>query len=164
MHPNEKLLERFYQAFQKRDHATMAACYRPDAVFGDPVFPRLVGPEIGAMWRMLCTRGEDLVLTFDGIEADDAKGSARWEAVYTFRATGRKVTNRIESRFVFRDGAIERQDDAFDFFRWARMALGAPGYLLGWTGWLRRKVRRQADAELRRFVAKEAAQAAPRSA
>ena len=36
-------------------------------------------------------------------------------------------------------------------------ALGAPGYLLGWTPLLRNKVRAQAGASLRSFLAKDAA-------
>jgi hypothetical protein len=33
-----------------------------------------------------------------------------------------------------------------------RQALGAPGWLLGRTAWLRRQVRAQAAASLRRFL------------
>ncbi|UOQ73618.1 hypothetical protein [Hymenobacter cellulosilyticus] len=29
MHPHEELLHRFYQSFQRRDHAAMASCYHP---------------------------------------------------------------------------------------------------------------------------------------
>ncbi|MDB5894551.1 MAG: snoaL-like protein, partial [Rhodoferax sp.] len=36
---------------------------------------------------------------------------------------------------------------------WSRQALGAPGMLLGWTPMLRNKVRAQAAANLRKFLA-----------
>ena len=36
VHPNAALLDSFYRAFQRRDHATMAACYAPDATFKRP--------------------------------------------------------------------------------------------------------------------------------
>ncbi len=36
------------------------------------------------------------------------------------------------------------------------MALGAPGYLLGWSGLLQNKVRRQAGGSLEKFIGKEA--------
>ena len=157
MHPNAELIHRFYTAFGQRDHETMAACYRDDAVFGDPVFQHLEGAEIGAMWRMLCLRGTDLEITFDGVEADDSTGRANWQAIYTFGATQRKVHNRIAASFTLEDGGIRRHTDVFDLYRWTRMALGVPGYLLGWTPLLQNKVRRQAGGSLKKFIAKEAA-------
>jgi ketosteroid isomerase-like protein len=157
MHPNAELIRRFYTAFGERDHQTMAACYRADAVFSDPVFPRLEGAEICAMWRMLCLRGTDLEITFDGVEADDSKGRADWQAIYTFSPTGRKVHNRIAADFSFEDGAIRRHHDDFDLYRWTRMALGPAGYLLGWSGLIRNKVCRQAGRSLEKFMAEEAA-------
>ncbi len=51
MHPNAELIHRFYTAFGRRDHETMATCYRADAEFSDPVFQHLEGPEIGAIGR-----------------------------------------------------------------------------------------------------------------
>lgn len=155
MHSNAELIDRFYTAFGQRDHETMAACYRDDAEFSDPVFQNLRGTKIGAMWRMLCLRGTDLEITFDGVRADDSTGQANWQAVYTFGATGRKVHNRISATFAFEDGAIRRHTDVFDLYRWTRMALGTPGILLGWSGLLQNKVRRQADGALEKFIAKE---------
>ena len=38
---NSALIDRFYEAFGRRDHETMAACYAPDARFSDPVFQDL---------------------------------------------------------------------------------------------------------------------------
>ncbi len=157
MHPNAELIRRFYTAFGERDHRAMAACYRADAVFSDPVFPRLEGAEIGAMWRMLCLRGTDLIITFDGVSADDTAGRVDWRATYTFSATGRKVDNRIAAEFAFEDGAIRRHKDVFDFYRWTRMALGPAGYLLGWSSLIQNKVRRQAGRSLEKFIAEEAA-------
>lgn len=157
MHPNTELIHRFYTAFGERDHEAMAACYRDDAEFSDPVFQNLKGAEVGAMWRMLCLRGKDLAITFDGVEADDSEGRANWQAVYSFGATGRKVHNRIAASFVFEEGAIRRHKDVFDLYRWTRMALGPPGILLGWSGLIQNKVRRQAMGSLEKFMAKEAA-------
>ncbi len=108
------------------------------------------------MWRMLCLRGADLELTFSDVTADDSTGSARWEAIYTFSATGRRVHNRISASFELADGGILRHVDDFDFNRWARMALGLPGHLLGWTKFLQRKVQKQAGGHLEKFIAREA--------
>lgn len=153
MHPNTQLIERFYAAFGRRDWAGMAACYHPDVHFSDEVFD-LHGADAGLMWRMLCTSGKDLAIEPSGIAADEAVGRAHWDARYTFSATGRKVLNRIDASFEFRDGLIVRHVDRFPFWTWARQALGAPGWLLGWSGFLRDKVRATAAKNLAAFKAR----------
>jgi ketosteroid isomerase-like protein len=154
MHSHAALLEKFYQAFQKRDHATMASCYHPEVVFSDPVFPRLEGFKAGAMWHMLCERGKDLKLEFSQIQGDDQSGRAHWEAWYTFSQTGRKVHNVIDATFTFRDGLIAEHTDRFDMWRWSRQALGAPGLVLGWTPILKGAVRKKANQGLEIFIKK----------
>ena len=154
MHPNAQVIERFYAAFARRDWAGMAACYHPEVHFSDEAFD-LHGADAGMMWRMLCTNGRDLQLEVSGIAADEREGRAHWDARYTFSATGRKVLNRIDARFEFRDGLIVRHVDRFDFWAWSRQALGAPGWLLGWTPYLRNKVQAQAATNLRRFLEKK---------
>ena len=151
-HPNAALIDRFYQAFARRDAATMAACYHADVVFSDPVFPELRGAEAGRMWAMLCERGKDLQIEHAAVDADDRAGRAHWDARYTFSATGRKVLNKIDARFEFKDGLIVRHVDDFPFYRWARQALGPVGAVLGWTPLVRGKVRRQAAAGLAAFA------------
>ena len=105
MHPNAQTLQRFYIAFAQLDHATMAACYAPDATFDDEAFSLKGRDQIGGMWRMLCTAtqkpgaAEHWKLDFSGIEADDRQGKAHWEAHYLFSATGRKVHNIIDGTF-----------------------------------------------------------------
>jgi ketosteroid isomerase-like protein len=145
------LVERLYAALAARDGAAMTACYHQEATFSDPVFPLLRGPEVGCMWRMLCRRGKDLAVTASGIEADEARGRAHWEARYTFSGTGRAVHNVIDATFEFRDGLVWRHQDRFDFHAWAGQALGLGGRLLGGTGYLRRKVQRTAADGLARF-------------
>ena len=156
MHDNAQLLTGFYEAFQRQDGAAMAACYHPDAHFTDPVFPDLRGSSPGDMWRMLCGQAKDLRIEFSGIEADGATGKAHWEAWYTFSVTGRQVHNIIDATFTFQDGQILRHVDHFDFWRWSRLALGAPGLLLGWTPLVRNKVQGQAAKGLAKFQAGEA--------
>ena len=99
MHPNATLLTDFYEAFAARDGDAMAAAYAPDAEFSDPVFTDLRGAEVGAMWKMLCSRAADLRIEASGIDASEAGGRAHWEAWYTFTKTGRKVHNVIDAEF-----------------------------------------------------------------
>ena len=151
MHANAELLTRFYAAFAAGDHATMGRCYADDATFADPVFPRLDADGVRAMWRMFCTGGNDIDVTFGEIQATEPNGSAHWEAIYAFPKTGRRVHNSIDAFFGFKDGLIYRHRDVFDFYRWSRMALGPVGMALGWTPIVKSQVRQQAAAQLRRF-------------
>jgi len=156
MHPHATLLTGFYNAFAAKDGAAMAGAYARDARFSDPVFTDLRGPEVGAMWQMLCSRAADLRIEASRIAADDINGSAHWEAWYTFGKTGRKVHNVIEATFEFQDGRIVTHTDSFDLWRWAGMALGPSGRLLGWTPFLQNAVRREARAGLDKYMAKAA--------
>ena len=152
-HPHAALIARFYEAFQRRDAAAMAACYHRDVHFTDEVFPDLRGPQAGAMWAMLCARGKDLRVEPSAITADDAQGRARWDAWYTFSGSGRPVHNIIQAEFGFRDGLIVRHVDRFDFQRWARQALGVSGLVLGGTRFMRRKVQSTAARSLAAWMA-----------
>lgn len=152
MHPNQQLLETFYRAFQNRDYQTMQDCYADTAVFSDPAFPNLNAQQVRAMWEMLIRRGKDLQLTYRVLEADNQTGRAEWTATYTFSQTNRRVVNHIQSNFTFAEGKIVRQTDHFDFHTWAKQALGPMGLLLGWTGFLQRKVQKTALASLTKFM------------
>jgi len=154
MHPNEKVIQDFYAAFGRKDAEGMIACYDREVWFSDPVFLDLKGEEAFAMWRMLTSRGKDLTLEVSGIEADDTSGKAHWDARYTFSQTGRKVLNRIDARFTFRDGKITRHEDSFDLWKWAGMALGLKGQLLGWAPPVQGAIRKNAAAGLRAFMKK----------
>jgi hypothetical protein len=131
----------------------MAACYAPDAVFEDPAFGELRGEEVGAMWRMLTGRAEDLSVELRSHDADDSAGSANWVATYTFGATGRHVVNDVRARFRFADGLISDHRDDFDFGRWARQALGPMGIAVGLLPPLRSRVRARARGQLERYMA-----------
>jgi ketosteroid isomerase-like protein len=152
MHPNAELIDGFYRAFAARDHAAMRAAYAPGATFKDEVFD-LRGPQVGAMWHMLCDGGRDLALTHSAVEAGDDTGRAHWEARYTFTATGRPVHNIIDAVFRFENGRILAHRDHFSFWHWSRQALGPSGLLLGWTPLVRAKVQSTARARLQKFMA-----------
>ena len=151
-HANVRLVDRFYEAFDRRDHAGMIACYAPNPVFEDEVFT-LKGKAVGAMWHMLAANAREFSLEYRDVVADAATGRAHWEASYVFSTTGRRVRNVIDAEFSFRDGLIATHRDRFSFWNWSGQALGAPGALLGWTPFLRNKVRAQAARNLQAFIA-----------
>jgi ketosteroid isomerase-like protein len=156
IHPNAALIERFYDAFQRRDVDAMAACYAPGVTFSDPVFGELHGDEVRDMWRMLVSRAQEFTLAFSQVAADNASGSAHWVASYVFSQTGRSVVNPIDAAFVFHDGLIVEHRDRFDLWRWASQALGAKGALLGWTPFVQNAIRAQAQRGLAAYRAKHA--------
>jgi ketosteroid isomerase-like protein len=154
---NTDLIARFYEAFQSKDAEGMAACYASDIRFEDPVFGALHGREAGDMWRMLLARAEDLTLAVDDIKLLGQTASAHAVARYTYSATGRFVVNDIQSRFAIRDGLIAEQIDTFDLYRWSRQALGAGGWLLGWTPQMKTAIRTKARRALKEYQKKKGA-------
>jgi ketosteroid isomerase-like protein len=152
---NAALIDRFYEAFGRRDAETMAACYAPDITFSDPVFQNLRGAEVPSMWRMLCQGATDLRIVHRDVRAEGERGFAHWDADYTFSATGRPVHNEIDASFGFRDGLIVEHVDRFDLWKWARQALGPVGIALGWSPPVQNKVRAQARARLDEFMASQ---------
>ncbi len=80
MHDSERLVGWLYAALGRCDGEAMADCYTRGASFSDPVFPALAGAEVGDMWRMLCHRAGAMRVEVTNIVADDATGSADWQA------------------------------------------------------------------------------------
>ena len=154
MNANQELLITFYKAFQNKDFRTMQKCYADNAVFNDEVFKNLNAKEVRAMWEMLIQRGKDLQIEVKNIQVDDSTGHAEWIASYTFSSTKRKVVNRIKADFVFENSKIVIHTDHFDFYTWARQALGVTGLFLGWTNYLNNKVSKKALEGLHKFMQK----------
>lgn len=156
MHENEELIRGLYAALGRRDGEAMARCYADGASFTDPVFVGLRGEEVRDMWRMLCERSTDLAVTLVSASADGSKGRARWEATYTFSGTGRTVHNVIDSELDFEGGRIVAQRDSFDLWRWAGMALGTKGKLLGFLPPVQGSIRAQARKTLETYSRRRA--------
>lgn len=152
---NRALIERLYGAMNAHDGDGMAACYADDATFRDPAFGDLDAEGVRAMWRMLCSRAEDLTVELAENDAGEDAGAARWIASYTFR-TGRPVVNDIRATYRFRDGLITEHIDEFSFHTWARQALGPVGAALGWNPAFRAIFRAGARRELEKFRARSA--------
>jgi ketosteroid isomerase-like protein len=152
MHSNHALIETFYQAFNRGDHQTMADCYHPDISFHDPVFLNLEGPQVAQMWEMLCRQASSLEVAVQDIAVDDKTGVATWTARYLFGKEKRQVVNHIKASFRFQDGKIIQHVDAFNFWRWSRMALGPLGSILGWHNSVKKKIREQALRNLTQFI------------
>ena len=149
---NENPISTFYAAFASLNSASMADCYHKNIEFTDPAFGTLKGERACAMWRMLCSSAKDLNIEFSDVNADERFGSANWRATYTFSKTGRKVVNTISANFEFKDGKIIKHTDSFNLHKWASQAMGFRGWLLGRTGFFKRKLQEQTNKTLDRFI------------
>ncbi len=153
MSGNQQVVERFYNAFQRLDYATMQSCYGDDIIFNDPAFGILMGYDAKAMWEMLCKNAKDFSLTYSNIQLlDEEYTTCHWVATYTFSKTGRKVVNTIKAHMRIKDGKIIEHTDQFDIWKWSRQALGLPGWILGWSGYMKSKIRVSAHKSLEKFM------------
>jgi hypothetical protein len=126
----------------------MISCYHDDITFTDPAFGELKGDDAKAMWKMLCRNAMDLRIEYSNITASLKKGSAHWEARYSFSKTGRKVHNIIEAEFEFKDSKIIKHTDNFNLHKWASQAMGWKGRLLGGTQFFQNKIRQRTSLML----------------
>lgn len=154
MNNNEELIQTFYDAFTRLDYTTMQNCYAADPIFNDPVFGILQRDEVSAMWEMLCKNAKDFTLQAEKIEVDGEYGTCNWTATYTFSKTGRRVVNKVKAHMRIENGKITEHTDEFDIYKWSRQALGLPGILLGWSGYLKNKIRFDAKKKLQMFMDK----------
>jgi len=154
MNNNEELIQTFYNAFSRLDYTTMQNCYAADPIFNDPVFGILQGEEVKAMWEMLCKNAKDFTLQPEKIEVEGEYGTCNWTAKYTFSKTGRRVVNKVKAHMRIENNKITEHTDEFDIYKWSRQALGLPGILLGWSGYLKNKIRHDAKGKLKKFMDK----------
>jgi len=151
---NAALIDKFYSAFAAHDADGMINCYSDEIVFTDPAFGELKGNDAKNMWRMLIKNSKgNLLIKYTDVTADDKSGLANWVATYTFSKTGRPVVNKIAARFEFQNGKITRHTDHFNLWKWSSQALGLPGYLLGWSPFMKNKIQKQANELLKKYNA-----------
>jgi hypothetical protein len=153
MNPNEQLIHTFYTAFANADAKMMCECYHPNIQFQDPVFGILKKNDPCRMWNMLIEKSKgNIKIEFSDIKADDFSGTAKWTATYNFSKTNRKVINVIHAQFQFKDNLIISHIDNFDIWKWSKQALGFKGLLLGWTGFMKNQIQKQALASLKNYT------------
>lgn len=157
MDGNKALIDKFYSAFQQKDVQSMQNCYADNAVFSDLVFRNLNSEQVRAMWAMLIKSGKDMRIEFRKVKGSNSGGTAEWVAYYTFSTTGKKVVNHIHATFIIENGKIVKHTDHFSFYKWSSQALGLTGILLGWTPFLRNKIRSKAKNNLKIYMAAQEA-------
>ena len=105
----------------------------------------LFGDEVRSMWRMLIKRGgDDLEISYRVLSSYEVGGEVEWTAKYKFGPKKRPVNNQIIATLWIANGKIYQHEDHFNLAKWSRQALGLPGYLLGWSGYMKKKIRAMA--------------------
>jgi hypothetical protein len=116
---NRATAEQFFEAFGRRDFATLEGLYRPDASFKDDMFTLSKGGSIMTMWK-----GAPPFKVFLA-EVGEAKGHqvrASWVAEYEM--FGRPVRNEIDSTLTFdAAGRVQSQVETWNRERWMSQAL-----------------------------------------
>ena len=152
---NSELVSKFYEAFANSDSRAMAECYHENIMFKDPAFGQLKGERAGKMWEMLLSRAKgELKVEFSDISADEETGNALWVATYFYGPKKRKVINHVSASFKFKEGKIIEHVDDFDTWKWSKQAIGLPGYLLGWSGFMKNKIQKTTNGLLDKFMSK----------
>lgn len=90
-------------------------------------------------------------LTYHIIVANEKTGKAHWEANCIFGQTGRKVVNKIDATFEFKDGKISKHIDNFNLHAWAKQALGLKGSLFGGTTFFKNQLNAKTNHLLTKF-------------
>jgi ketosteroid isomerase-like protein len=150
---NQDLINKFYNAFQAGDYQAMQACYADEVNFSDAVFQNLNSKQVKAMWHMLSKAGK-VIISYDNITTEGNKATCHWTAAYTFSITNRAVLNRIDARFLIKDGLIIEHRDTFNIYDWSKQAFGITGYVLGWTNMFQNTIRKKATSRLLDFISK----------
>jgi ketosteroid isomerase-like protein len=153
---NTEIIEKFYHAFSRLDSKQMNDCYSDDIIFSDPIFGILNSNEVRNMWEMLCNNAKEFSLSYNGIEELDTEYiTCNWQATYVVSATNRKVTNKAKAYLRMQDGKIIEHSDAFRLSIWIAKAFGIKGILLGWTGYMKRKVQQESRKKLLQYMAEK---------
>ncbi|RZS99238.1 nuclear transport factor 2 family protein [Aquimarina brevivitae] len=147
----EEVIKNFYTGLSERDAEKMVSYYHKDIVFEDPVFGKLEGEDAVKMWHWLCLNGKDLKIKFSDIRIDNDKGTAKWEARYSYGKRKRPIFNKVSAEFEFKDGKIIKHTDNFSLKNWATQAIGWKGKVIGGTEYFKKKLQFRSKKLLENF-------------
>ena len=151
MNQNEATIHRFFTAYQNKEYTTMQNCYSKDAVYNSPIYGLINAEHVKAMWEMICKTNEEESLHFEKIELlDHEYTTCDWSLAYYY--TNRRINNKIKSYLRLENGLIIEHTDAFDLYKWSRMAFGLTGLLIGWSKFFQKKIQKSTRNKLSEFI------------
>lgn len=150
---NKQVVEKFYEAFSRRNAAIMNSCYAEDIVYSNPVYGLLQGQEVHCMWELFCKEVHHFSLTFGTItEIDEEYITCNWTAKYNDIVTGRQIIKKAKAFMRINKGIIVEHSDAFNINTWMTQHFGWKGYLFGWTYYMKRSVFKKARKRLKTYM------------
>jgi ketosteroid isomerase-like protein len=129
---NVKAVRDFFAAYSRGNPAAMAGLLAEDApgapvVYDDPSFGHLEGADkVGAMWKVVAGGNPPVNVSFEGQPQISPDGrQVKVQVVESYKFLGNDIANHITSTFQFNaDGKIVRQQDEFDWGKWAAQVKG----------------------------------------
>ncbi|WP_051418467.1 nuclear transport factor 2 family protein [Mesoplasma seiffertii] len=146
----QEILDSFYTAFKNGDSEKMNSLYSKKVTFNDAIFENLNYKQVTNMWTSLLATKEQsqFVVDFE-IKNLNEEIFVVWTATYLFGPKRRKVVNVVESRMTIQDEKIIVHTDSFDFYNWAKQAIGGPAIIFGKQKWFQKKVAAKAMNKLK---------------
>lgn len=138
-----EIVKEFYEALNKRDYKIVNGLYHSEAKYRDEIFD-FNGIEIHALWYNATLPEMDISVKLESIREEGDKVITEWEMRYTLDIIKRRINLKEKGVFEFKDEKIYRHTDTYDFWAWCTQAFGAIGRVMGWSNWLRNRVRNQA--------------------
>jgi ketosteroid isomerase-like protein len=152
---NTETIKKFYTSFSEGNAKDMIACYHEEIVFQDPAFGVLKGNRAKKMWEMLLSnKDSNIKITFNNINVDGDEGGASWIAEYVYGPKKRKVINKVNAQFKFKEGEITEHKDTFNLWKWSGQALGLVGHMIGWTPIMKKKIQSITSKKLNTYIEK----------
>lgn len=143
MSKEAQIVKEFYKALSKGDYQKVNSLYHDDAKYRDEIFD-LRGKEINALWYTATRPEMNLIAHCKSLKVDGDRVTTDWNISYTIDTLNRKVELDETGVFQFQDGKIINHKDSYDFWSWCAQSLGFIGKALGWSQWLKNRVRNQA--------------------
>ena len=138
-----KIVEGFYEALNKGDYQFVNSLYHSNASYKDELF-ELKGVEIHALWYSAVQPDLNLSVELKSIKEVDGRVITEWVMNYTLDIINRRISLNEKGTFIFKGDKIIEHIDEYDFWSWCTQAFGIIGKSLGWSNWLRKRVRNQA--------------------
>ncbi|WP_034924172.1 nuclear transport factor 2 family protein [Gillisia sp. CAL575] len=152
---HKELIQKFYNSFSDGNAKGMIACYHKDIIFQDPAFGILRGKRAKDMWEMLLSnKDSNASINYEILEVDDKRAKIFWKAEYKYGPKRRAVVNEVTANFIFKDGKILKHIDDFNLWAWSKQALGASGYLLGWSSYMKHQIQKKTEGLLSTYIDK----------
>lgn len=146
-----EVIKKFFTSLQEKKGDVLLSCYAPDAVFSDPLHGLLDAEMLFKKWHLFLEQAQELELTYGPITVlDDEYFTSDWAMSYAKSPMGKKLKVKLKGKSFFRlkDLQIIEHSDAYRFSTLIAQTHGWKGYWLGWTGYMKRKVKLEALEEL----------------